>query len=287
MPKEHLSGNTYKVGSTRVIDELSYGGRLGKTIESEAYTFNDNFGENINVLSVSDWHTFNKKAETAVKELDEDYQTVVLLGDCSPGLMSENDVVNYILKFSYALTKGTMPVIYTRGNHETRGTEAVNLSSYLGIDNFYYTTSIGDYYFIVLDSCEDKEDSHPEYGGMVDYKQYRTKMVDWLNNIQNNDDRKTIVLSHDKEICIEDNLSKSALSKLNSLNAALLISGHWHTYDFDDSGMIPTLIDGGIDANGKGVYVASLIKLSPDDIKVICTDNKGKNVINESVEWKN
>lgn len=287
IPKEELSGNTYKVGSTRVIDELSYGGRLGKTIESDSYTLNDVFDENINVLSVSDWHTFNKKAETAVKELGEDYQAVILLGDCAPGLMSENDVADYIVKFAYDLTGGTMPIIYTRGNHETRGTEAVNLSSYLGIDNFYFTATLGDYDFIVLDSCEDKEDSHPEYSGMVDYKYYRTNMVNWLNDIENIYGKKTIALSHDNQICIEEDLSESALNKLDSLNTSLLVSGHWHIYKFDDSGNIPTLIDGGIDSNGKGSYVASMIKLSPEDIKVISTDNKGNNVINETVEWKN
>lgn len=287
VPKEQLSGNTYKVGSTRVIDELSYGGRLGKTIESDSYTFNDSFGEDINVLSVSDWHTFNKKAETAVKALGEDYQAVVLLGDCAPGLMGEKDVADYIIKFGYDLTGGTMPIIYTRGNHETRGTEAVNLSDYLGIENFYFTTSIGSYDIIVLDSCEDKEDSHPEYGGMVDYKQYRTKMVDWLNNLQNDENNKTIVFSHSKEICIEEDLSDSALNKINALNTSLLVSAHEHIYNFDNSGTIPTLVDGGIDANGSGTFVASLIKLSADNIELICTDDSGNKVIDENVHWKN
>lgn len=94
-------------------------------------------------MSVSDWHTFNKKAETAVKALQEDYQAVVLLGDCAPGLMSERDIAEYILAFGYSLTGGTIPVIYTRGNHETRGSEAIRLSDYLGLDSFYFTTALG------------------------------------------------------------------------------------------------------------------------------------------------
>ncbi|MGN0458474.1 MAG: metallophosphoesterase family protein [Eubacterium sp.] len=287
VPKEQLSGNTYKVGSTRVIDELSYGGRLGKTIESEAHTFNDSFDENINVLSVSDWHTFNKKAEQAVEKLGEDYQAVVLLGDCAPGLMSENDVVDYIIKFGYDLTKGEMPIIYTRGNHETRGRQAIKLADYLGMDSFYFTTSLGDYDIIVLDSCEDKEDSHPEYGGMVDYKHYRTEMVNWLNTLQNDKDDKTIVFSHAREICIEEDLSESALNKINSINSSLLVSGHEHIYSFDSSNGLPTLVDGGVDANGGGSYVAALLKLSPDGIDIVCTDNNANNVVNESIEWKN
>lgn len=286
LPKDHLSGNTYRVGSTRVIDELSYGGRTGKTIESAEYTFNDSFGDNINVLSVSDWHTFNKKAETAVKELGESYQAVALLGDCAPGLMSEKDIVNYILKFGYDLTNGSMPVIYTRGNHETRGREAIKLADCLGMDNFYFTTALGNYKIIVLDSCEDKEDSHPEYGGMVDYKQYRTKMVKWLESLQNEDNTKTVVLSHSKEICIEEDLSSLAFHKLNSMKVSLLVSGHEHICDFDNCSNIPTLVDGGINSNGKGTFTASLMKFSPKGIEILCTDNSGKTVLNDSVEWQ-
>ncbi len=86
VPYEQLSGNTYKVFSTHIIDELSYGGRSGKTIESEAVLFKDNLGEHFNILSVSDWHTHNEKAKKAVSCL-EDYQAVILLGDCAPGMM--------------------------------------------------------------------------------------------------------------------------------------------------------------------------------------------------------
>lgn len=285
--KSQLSGNTYKVGSTRVLDELSYGGRTGKTIESEEYRFSDSFGESINLLAVSDWHTLNQKAEQAVKNIGEDYQAVALLGDCAPGLMSEQDIADYILDFGYALTKGSMPVIYTRGNHETRGREATKLAGYLGIEQFYYETKLGDYNLIVLDSCEDKEDSHPEYGGMGDYRRYRTEMVEWLETLENGDNAKTIVFSHAQEICIEEELSASAKNKLASLNASLLVSGHEHIFCFDDSGVFPVLVDGGVDANGKGTFVASMITLSPDFVGLVSVDNHGERVVNETVEWKN
>lgn len=122
---------------------------------------------------------------------------------------------------------------------------------------------------------------------MVDYKRYRTEMVDWLKDLQNHDDNRTVVFSHSREICIEEDLSESALNKLISLNASILISGHEHICEFDRSGNIPTLVDGGLDANGTNTYVASLIKLSPDHIEIICADNEGNNVAHESTEWKN
>lgn len=286
IPKDELSGTTYTVGATRVIDELSYGGRTGKTITGQPITFNDTFGDDINVLTVSDWHTENQRAEEACKKLGEDYQAVVLLGDCAPGLMSIETIDKYIVRFASDLTNGTMPIIYTRGNHETRGTAANLLAGVLKMDSFYFTTNIGKYNIVVLDSCEDKPDSHPEYGSMVDYESYRTNMVKWFEDLPEDETQNTVVFCHDKNICIEEDLSKAALEKIDAMNASLLVSGHEHIYSFDNKGNFPVLVDGGINANGNGTYVACMLKLSADGIKIDCVDNNGEKVVDENVVWK-
>lgn len=285
VPYEQLSGNTYKVSSTRVIDELSYGGRSGKTIESESITFNDDFGDNVNVLTVSDWHTHNKIAEKAVSNLGE-YNAVILLGDCAPGLMFTQEVEDYLITFASNLSGGEMPVLFARGNHETRGREAGNLSSYIGYDSFYYTAKLGNYNFIVLDSGEDKTDDHSEYGGMVVYEQNRKKMVDWLTSLDNTDHAKTIALSHDKGICIEEELSQTAHNKLDELNVSMLVSGHYHTTEFLNESPYPILVDGGIDADGKGTYVASMLSISQEKIDVKSVNSDGETTISETVLWR-
>lgn len=285
VPYEELSGSAYKVSSTRVIDELSYGGRTGKTIESKIYRFNDNFGENINVLTVSDWHTENEKVVKAASHLD-DYSAVILLGDGSPGLMFPEEVADYIISLGSDLTDGSMPVIFARGNHETRGREAAKLSRYLGMDKFYFTAKIGDYNFVVLDSGEDKEDSHPEYGSMVNYEQYRRDMVEWLENLENNDNGKNIALVHAEDVCIEKDLSDRALKKLNDMNVSLLVSGHEHISEFKKNDYFHVLVDGGVGANGKGSMVVSMLRLTPEKTDVISVDENGSKVIDEDVYWK-
>ena len=285
VPYEELSGNSYKVGATRVIDELSYGGRLGKSVESEAITLNDKFGDNINALAVSDWHTYNSRAKKAIGYLG-DYNAVILLGDFAPGVMFEDDIINYLIKFASDLTGGKMPVIFVRGNHETRGRMSSKLSGLLKMDKFYYKTSLGDYDFIVLDSTEDKEDSHPEYGSMNVYAENRKETVRWLETLENSDSRKTIALSHAKEICIEEDLSQRAHKKLDELGVSFLASGHEHIYQFINSSPYPILVDGGIDANGSGTYVASMLKLSPSGISVMSVDSNGQTLINETIDWR-
>lgn len=284
VPKAQLSGSTYRVGSTRVIDELTYGGRTGKTIESDPFLFSDTFGENIDVLTVSDWHTENEKAAAASKMLGG-YQAVILLGDCSPGLMSEDDVVRYILQFASDLSGGTMPVIYVRGNHETRGPYAAGLLGDLGMDSFYYTTALGSYDLIVLDSCEDKADSDPEYGGMDDYETYRRNMVAWLQTLQPTGHR-TVALCHAPEIAMEEDLSAAALAKLDELGVSLLAGGHEHVLEYRTDGAFPVLVDGGQDANGKGTFVASMLHFSPDGIGIASADESGSVLLEAAAAWR-
>lgn len=284
VPYDHLSGNTYKVFSTRIIDELSYGGRSGKTISSDEIDFMDKPGDDINLLTVSDWHTHNTIAKKAVSYFDE-YDAVMLLGDCAPGLMFTQEVEDYLLSFAYDLSSGKMPVYFARGNHETRGREAGNLSSYLGIDRFYFTAELGNYNFIVLDSGEDKKDDHSEYGGMVVYENNRKQMVDWLEALENSD-KKTIAFSHDRNICIEEELSQAANHKLDALNVSLLVSGHYHSTEFINELPYPILVDGGINADGKGTYVASLLSISNDKIEVKSVNSQGETKISETVYWR-
>lgn len=285
VPYNQLVGNTYKVFSTRVIDELSYGGRLGKTIESESIKFNDALGSDVTVLTVSDWHTHTETAKQAIAHLGE-YNAVILLGDSAPGLSSVEEMQEYIVKFAGDVSGGKMPVLFARGNHETRGKQANQLATYLGMDKFYFTANLGDYSFVVLDSGEDKKDDHIEYGGMVAYEQHRKNMVNWLCNLENTQNKKTVALSHSDEICIEEDLSKTALDKLDKLNVSLLVSGHLHEVNFKPNEPYPTLIDGGINALGKHTYVASKLTLTDEKIEILSVDTNGKTAVDETVEWR-
>ena len=65
--------------------------------------------------------------------------------------------------------------MYVRGNHETRGRFARSLHDYIATPNgkFYYSFDAGPVHFVVLDTGEDKEDSHPAYSGLTDFTGYR------------------------------------------------------------------------------------------------------------------
>lgn len=273
VPYEHLDGNVYSVGSTRIIDELSYGGTNGRTVESKEYAFRSDktTGAEKKYLCVSDWHTHNDLAKKTAF-LHSGYDGIILLGDALPGLQFEEEAAEYIVSFGGELSGGTLPVYYVRGNHETRGSYATSLSERLGLDGFYYVTETDEYRFVILDSAEDKADDHPEYGGMTDYSAHRAEMVEWLEGLAPSE-KPTVVFSHDPKICLEEDLQKRAFAKIESLNAVLMVSGHTHTSELRKEGELDVLIDGGHD---KGKFVTTSLTFGADGIEVLSWDEEGK-----------
>ena len=217
VPYEHLDNNSYTVGSMQVYEPYAYGSRSGKTIVSEEYAFTPCDGETQTWLCVSDWHTRNDLAKDAIAFLG-DYDGVILLGDASPDLGTEDELVRYLVEFGGDLGGGTMPIVYTRGNHETRGAYAPYLADALGLDEFYFEVKAGDYRFVVLDSGEDKEDSHPEYGGLADFGAYRAENVDWVETLT--EDGKTIALCHSPRFFIEEDLTDRTIAALTGIKTS-------------------------------------------------------------------
>lgn len=280
IPKSHLIGNTYRVGSTHIIEERSYGGRSGKSLLSKAYAFSVPSGREQTYLTVSDWHLRLQKAYDAIQYVGE-YDGVILLGDAVPGLETEKDIADYIVAFGGEVSKGSMPVLYIRGNHETRGPFASKLSEYLSMDSFFYTTDYGDYHFLLLDSGEDKRDNHPEYGGMVHYDQYRADMVEWLET-QEKSDKKTITLVHDSDICVEDDLRERAEAHLGKIGATEIISGHYHVCEFEQKNGFNIYTDGG---HNDGKYIASKLTLTENAYQLSAWNNKGIQVFDKEIAW--
>lgn len=283
VPYEHLDNNSYTVGSMQVYEPYAYGSRSGKTIVSEEYAFTPCDGETQTWLCVSDWHTRNDLAKDAIAFLG-DYDGVILLGDASPDLGTEDELVRYLVEFGGDLGGGTMPIVYTRGNHETRGAYAPYLADALGLDEFYFEVKAGDYRFVVLDSGEDKEDSHPEYGGLADFGAYRAENVDWVETLT--EDGKTIALCHSPRFFIEEDLTDRTIAALTGIKTSAALTGHWHYCDLDTETYpgLPVFIDGG---HKDGAFVASRVTLSPSGIALFACDDGGVAMMDETLPWLN
>lgn len=294
VPYEHLRNNSYKVSSTRVIEDFSYGSRRGKTVTSKEYELKYNDSADQTWLVISDWHTKLQDAYDAIDNLDTEFDAVMLVGDSSPGVDFQQQIITNTVIFGGQVSGGTKPVLYVRGNHETRGPFAAELPDYLGIEQLYYTAEIGPYSFVVLDSGEDKEDSHIEYGGMTDYNTYRADMIEWLKGVEV-ENEKVIAISHAWQIsCVEAELSQEGWAQLDRLGARLMISGHEHACRIlgEKEGYEKEIKEKYLDIIGyldggkiNGGFTASLLTLNESGFGLRAVDNLGNTVLNESFDW--
>lgn len=150
------------------------------------------------------------------------------------------------------------PLYVARGNHDVRGVMARTLERYIDTPGGlpYFAFRRGPVAFIVLDTGEDKDDTHPVYAGLNDFAAYRSEQRRWLETELRRDSfRKApfrVVLTHiplfgfacpgqqDSQTRWHDLLAKARVD--------LVISGHTHrtAYHAPEPGRpYPILIGGG------------------------------------------
>jgi hypothetical protein len=94
----------------------------------------------------------------------------------------EQQIIDHLLIPAGNAFASVKPFILTRGNHETRGKFRRELGNYFDGD-YVFTKTWGPVHFTVLDTGEDKEDTHPVYAGIVNFDQYRAEQAEKLKQI--------------------------------------------------------------------------------------------------------
>ncbi len=233
---------TYRVTSTEITSYQPYKVTYGQTVKSPTCSF-QTLGPNkmdCSFIVLNDIHDNIKTLESEISIANQKpYEMIFLNGDIFNDPMSEAQIVDKVLKPATELFASEIPFLLARGNHETRGAYARLLKSYIATpnDKYYYSFKHGPIYFIVLDSGEDKEDSHWAYSGLNDFDSYRNEQTEWLKKeIQKEDFKKApfrVVLSHIPLFGSGDahgtlDCRKKWAALLNEGKINLHISGHTH-----------------------------------------------------------
>lgn len=230
--KEILQYDPYEViYGDSVVDEV-----LGfETLDPEKRSFS--FGV------VTDLHERAAMLDTLLQNNPTDSLDMMFYtGDMLNWIGSEDRIFNGFLDVSVDHFAKEKPFILIRGNHETRGPNARELFSYFphSSGKYYYSFSQGNVRFIILDSGEDKPDTHAVYAGLVDFDQYRTEQTDWLQEeVESQDFKKAqykIVLVHVPPFSgSKGHGSKDMTEKwggiLNNAGIDIVISGHHHRFN--------------------------------------------------------
>lgn len=114
----------------------------------------------------------------------ENLDFLVILGD-SVGMVEYEKDVQFSNVLAHDVTKGEIPVVYAKGNHEIKGAYAEELHKYVGSKNgsFYYWFTLSDVFGITLDLGEDHDPGWWEYYGTDQFEIYHDEQTAFLEEL--------------------------------------------------------------------------------------------------------
>ena len=247
----------YAVNYRQMIYRGPFGGYLGQ-LQTQHYEFRPvDSSDGLNYFSLSDVHEAVDAATVAATSRD-DTDFIVLLGDLVSMVETEKDV-QLANELAFGITKGEIPVIYARGNHEIKGEYAEELYKYVGSKDqqYAYTVTLGDddVFAVVLDMGEDHEDDWWEYYETAKFDLYRQEQTDMLEEIlaegEYENYKYRLMACHIPVVYVDKNgyfepFRNDWTALLNEMDLDIGLSGHKHV-------MWP-LIPGQVEPNTTLVY---------------------------------
>ena len=239
MPQSVLdAAKGYTVCYRESINRKAYFSELGET-EREYFAFKPlEKSEDLHIYHVADVHYSFEQAVSMATFFGEELDLLVVNGDIG----EVETETNYfeVCQFVGNVAHGEIPVIFARGNHDTRGRLAERFTDYFPANGkqTYYSFEVGCLRGIVLDCGEDKPDANAEYGGVNDFEGFRRRETEFLRSLTPAEDKLTFAVSH---ICpaqnirergsifdIEDEVYRAWNTELARLGVSFMLSGHIH-----------------------------------------------------------
>ncbi|MBS1663693.1 MAG: metallophosphoesterase family protein [Bacteroidetes bacterium] len=175
----------YRVCSQEITEFKPYQLQWGETEKSDLFHFTtpEANPDTVSWVVLNDIH--DRPASfpllmSLVKDVPREF--VFLNGDMFDYETDQQQMIDHLLNPLGELFSTETPFLFARGNHETRGKGARDHTLYFENldDRYYFSFTRGPVHFVVLDTGEDKEDSHKEYGGLVAFDAYREEQARWL-----------------------------------------------------------------------------------------------------------
>ncbi|WP_140936716.1 FN3 domain-containing metallophosphoesterase family protein [Sphingobacterium lumbrici] len=280
----------YKIASKEIKNFQPYKVTYGETVYSNTESFiNPNTSkEEVSFVVLNDIHD---RPQSIVHLLDMDKGNkrdfVFFNGDIFDYQTDEKQIIEHFLQPCTDSFAKNIPFLFVRGNHETRGKFAREFPNYF--DQVGYAAfTLGPVRFVIIDSGEDKEDTHPVYADIVDFDQYRIQQAALLEEeIQSKEFKNApfrIVMMHIPPRYSGDAHGPTHCTELfepilNKGKVDLVLSGHTHQYKIHNpdktSNNYPIIIGGG---PRDGSRTLTRIHATKKEIQVSMLDDSGKEV---------
>ncbi|MDY3929629.1 MAG: metallophosphoesterase [Clostridia bacterium] len=286
----------YKIGFRRAFERKQY----FPTSEEEEYTKEYKFypvekKEAYNIYMLADTHSNYECSSKTAQYFGDDLDFLILNGDIADGSIDTDHILT-THKIASMVSKGEKPVVFVRGNHDTRGAMACELSKYIPVQNgkTYCTFTLGDIFGICLDCGEDKTDDHAEYGHMADFEQFRRDEIGFIDEIIEKGEylnySNVLVICHirisKEQNAVFSDVYNQWLEKLNEISPDLMLCGHEHVCyflendraSFDDETKrtnYPVVVgaEGKPDAYNVTDFIGSAVLVNRDEITVKFTNS--------------
>jgi len=277
----------YRVVSREIAEFKPYKVTYGATVTSPEHRFTtlDARKPATNFVVVNDRHENVAPLVASLASVNwTNVDLVFLNGDMVNWVKDELQLYRCVVDPCVESFATRIPLVYVRGNHDTRGSFARRLLDYFLTDSgrYYYTFRHGPLLFLVLDSGEDKGDENIEYSGLVDFEPYLRREVEWLaRQIHDPAFQKApfrVCVMHippgqtaDPKFIRPQWLLDNVVPLLNRGKVDLLICGHTHHYAIQPAGQnglnFPMIIG--------GTETVIRCDVTADLIRVTATDRSG------------
>ncbi len=294
----------YTVCYRKMINRKSYFSETGDVIRV-TYSFIplEKGKESIRIYHVSDSHSRVNDAIDSALSNGKEFDLFVLDGDVAEDSNTTEKIVG-IFEISGNASKGMIPCIYARGNHDLRGLCADRLPVLSPNRNgkTYYTFRLGDIWGMVLDCGEDKNDDVDEYGNTVCCHAFRKEETRFIKetvakgDFADNGIKYRLVIchmpftrvnyGHGGRFNIENEIYNEWCRIMNEeIKPHFILSGHVHVCEvimpgdpMDNRGQKFPVILGGkpCTIDKKEGFTGAYLTLENDSVKVKFTDNTGK-----------
>ena len=237
----------YTVHTQKSVYCGPFGGFLGRDISQSVDFKPVNTADGIQYLSFSDIHMNLSLAGKTASYVDN-YDFLVLAGDIISDVETFDDA-NFNNEVAFNITRGRIPVVYARGNHDIKGRYGQQLHKFVGAkeERFYYNFYFKDIYGLVLDLGEDHDDDWWEYYDTAHYAEYHQEQISFLEQEVARKDYEhypyRVVVSHIPIPFVNNRLNhehvkRSMTTLLNQMDIDMYLCGHQHQLMIFEPGLI-------------------------------------------------
>lgn len=239
----------YTVVYRETINRKAYFSQFGNEKRSEFNFKPLEKTDDIKAYMLADVHYRFDLAKSAMGNRLADVDFLIFNGDVG----EVETVAHYeeAAAFTGELSRGELPVVFVRGNHDTRGRLAERYADYFPANGqkTYFTFKLGGLSGVALDCGEDKPDNHAEYGGGYNgekvyngsnaFEPYRRRELEFLKSLKVPKTDLFFAVCHICPVCatlkkgscfdIERELYSAWNAQLERLGTRFMLCGHEHT----------------------------------------------------------